>query len=278
MKISVSSYSFSRQRPDQDPAEFIAMAKELGFAAIEYVDSDVKNPQRLREESERLGLPVVCYCVGADFLQNSPRYEFDRLRKQVDIAEALGCKMMRHDASEGYDGPEARRNSFERALPVLAEGCRMVTEYAAERGVATMVENHGQFCQDSGRVASLIGAVNHPNFGALADIGNFVCADEDPARAVGILAPMARHVHIKDFHCKPGAGDDPGEGWFRSRGGNFLRGAIVGHGNIPVRQCVDTLGRAGYDGYASIEFEGMEDCVQALRIGKENLEKMITRA
>lgn len=273
MQISVSSYSFSRQRPEQDPMEFVALAKELGFQAIEYVDRDVRDARLLREESERLGLPILCTCVGADFLRNDPQAEIERLCGQVDIAKALGCRMMRHDASGGF--AEAGFRSFDQALPILAGACRAVTEYAAARGIMTMVENHGFFCQDSERVARLVGAVGHPNFGVLADIGNFACADEDSAGAVGNIAAMARHVHAKDFHIKPGTGDDPGEGWFRSRGGNFLRGAIVGHGNIPVRQCLDTLRRAGYDGYVSIEFEGMEDCVQALRIGRENLERMI---
>ena len=86
---------------------------------------------------------------------------------------------------------------------------------------------------------------------------------------------MALHVHAKDFHVKPGSGDDPGRGWFKSRGGNYLRGSIIGHGNVPVRQCIGNLKRAGYDGYVSIEFEGMEDCEQALEIGLENLQACV---
>jgi sugar phosphate isomerase/epimerase len=154
----------------------------------------------------------------------------------------------------------------------------MVTEYAAEKSVITMVENHGFFCQDSERVAALVGAVSHPNFGALVDIGNFTCADEDPAIACGNVAALALHAHAKDFHIKPGGGDNPGKGWFQSRGGNYLRGSIIGHGNVPVRQCLGNLKRAGYDSYVSIEFEGMEDCVEALRIGRENLERLIASA
>ena len=82
-------------------------------------------------------------------------------------------------------------------LTVLA-----VDEFAADLGIKTMVENHGYFCQDSERVEKLMNAVNHPNFGALVDMGNFLCADEDPARAVGRMAPYAFHCHAKDFHVK----------------------------------------------------------------------------
>lgn len=58
-----------------------------------------------------------------------------------------------------------------------------MTEYAEQKGVKTCIENHGFFAQDAERVEKLINAVGHPNFGALVDIGNFACADEDSARS-----------------------------------------------------------------------------------------------
>jgi len=274
MQISVSSYSFSKM--NTDPIQRLRLAKQLGFAAIEFTEVDMDTALRLREESERLEFPIICYTVGADFFQaESIEEEARRLYGQADIAQALGVHMMRHDATRGFQPFRAAHASFAEALPLLARGCRQVTEYAAEKSVITMVENHGFFCQDSERVAALVGAVSHPNFGALVDIGNFTCADEDPAAATGNIAALALHVHAKDFHIKPGSGDDPGHGWFKSRGGNYLRGAIIGHGNVPVRQCISNLKRAGYDGYVSIEFEGMEDCEQALEIGLENLTAML---
>ena len=274
MQVSVSSYSFAQL--NKNPVELIALAKELGFAAIEYTGLELEAAKRVREESDRLDLPIICYTVWADFIKAaSLDDEIKRVCEQVDIAEILGVKKMRHDATGGFAAPLDACNSFDQALPVLAKGCRAVTEYAAKKGIATMVENHGYFCQDSSRVASLIGAVNHPNFGALVDVGNFFCADEDSAKATGNLAAMAKHVHAKDFHAKSGSGDNPGEGWFFSRAGNYLRGSIIGHGNVPVRQCLRTLRNAGYDGPVSIEFEGMEDCMTALRIGRQNLEAML---
>ena len=32
---------------------------------------------------------------------------------------------------------------------------------------------------------------------------------------------------------------------------------------------------AGYDGYVSIEFEGMEDCIQGISIGLANLKRYV---
>ena len=146
---------------------------------------------------------------------------------------------------------------------------------AADCGLRTMVENHGYFCQDSDRLEQLVSAVKHPNFGALVDMGNFLCADDDPVRAVGRLAAAAFHVHAKDFHIKSGQWPNPGTGWFQSRGGNYLRGAIIGHGDVPVPQCLRILQRAGYAGAVSIEFEGMEEPLTGIAIGLENLRRFV---
>ncbi|MCB0092362.1 MAG: sugar phosphate isomerase/epimerase, partial [Caldilineaceae bacterium] len=157
----------------------------------------------------------------------------------------------------------------------LAEGCRAVTEYAAAKGIKTMVENHGFFCQESTRVEKLVTAVDHANFGVLIDMGNFLCADDEPASAVGRLMPFAFHCHAKDFHVRSGNEVAPGRGWFQSRAGNYLRGAIIGHGNVPVLQCLKVMQRDGYDGVLSIEYEGIEDVLTGIEIGHENLRRMV---
>ena len=74
-------------------------------------------------------------------------------------------------------------------------------------------------------------------------------------------------------YSKSGNEPDPGEGFFSSRSGNYLRGTIIGHGNVPVKHCLHLLKAAGFDGTISIEFEGMEPCVDAVRIGLANLKK-----
>ena len=121
----------------------------------------------------------------------------------------------------------------------------------------------------------MINTVASDNFGQLVDMGNFLCADDDPVTAVGRCAPYAFYVHAKDFIVKSGQGVNPGQGFFLSRGGNFLRGTIVGHGDVPVVQCLRALKGAGYDGYIAIEFEGMEDCVKGVAIGLENLKRYV---
>ena len=103
------------------------------------------------------------------------------------------------------------------------------------------------------------------------DMGNFMCADEAPEKAVGVMAPLAFHVHAKDFLYKPCTARNPGKGWFGTRGGAFLRGTVIGHGVVPVEACLCILKNAGYDGTVAIEFEGMEPCEEAIALSRENL-------
>lgn len=282
MIYAVSTYSFHRALRSGAIAflDIPAAVRDMGFDALEFAQAGLPEGEttsgmarKLKAKCEAVGLPIVNYTVGADFVKSEPADEIDRLRGEVDTARLLGVNGMRHDAASGPK-PEDGIRTFDDALPRIAGGCREVAEYAAQFGIRTMVENHGFFVQESRRVERLVTEVGHPNFGLLIDIGNFLCADDDPALAVGRLAPYAFHVHIKDFFTRSGQRPDPGEGWFMSRGGNFLRGTIVGHGDVSVGQCVCLLRRAGYDGALSIEFEGMEDNLHAVRLGLDCLKRL----
>ncbi|MEZ4869041.1 MAG: sugar phosphate isomerase/epimerase family protein [Caldilineaceae bacterium] len=287
MKIGVSSYSFSRlvNAGALDQMAVISKAKAIGFDVIEFSKIAVPAGKtlpayaaELRAEADRVGIPIVNYTIGADFLKGSNgdlQAEIARVKDEVDVAAILGVPGMRHDASSGWPADHIGPKSFDAALPRLAEGCRAVTDYAAAKGIKTMVENHGWFCQESVRVEKLVTAVNHANFGVLIDMGNFLCADDEPASAVSRLMPYAFHCHAKDFHVKSGNEVNPGKGWFTSRGGNYLRGAIIGHGNVPVVQCLKIMQRDGYQGVLSIEYEGIEDVLTGIEIGHDNLRRMV---
>ena len=284
MNISISSYSFNPLLSSGEMTQFdcIRKAKEIGFDAIEFVDilapcgvSIEEYAEILAIECKRLDLPISCFTFGADFLSGSggnTRLEIERVKKMVDIAVILDTNLVRHDATTG-DG-----RSFDSILPILADACREVTNYAATKGIKTTVENHGYFCQGSDRVEKLYNAVGNANFGLLSDMGNFLCADEAPEKAFGKVAPYTFYAHAKDFHVKSAMLPNPGEGFFQSRSGNYLRGAIIGHGDVPVLHCIRALKNAKFDGYIAIEFEGMEETISAITIGFNNLKRYISEA
>ena len=285
MKTCVSSYSFSKLIKKGELNQLTAMkkAKELGFDAMEFSgitphdgSTVIEYAKMLRREADAMDFPIVSLVIPADLINGregrTPDEEIEYVKSMLDAAEILGVKTMRHDATSSL----VKYRSFDAALPELAERINVITEYARTKGIKTCVENHGYVCQDPDRVERLFNAVNNDNFGLLCDMGNFLCVDADPALAVSLVAPYAVFVHTKDFYVRRGSLDAPGAGYFMNRSGNYLKGTIVGHGNVPVKQCLKALKRAGYDGYVSIEFEGMEEPIEALTIGLANLRRFIS--
>ena len=75
-------------------------------------------------------------------------------------------------------------------------------------------------------------------------------------------------VHLKDFYIRKterltGVGGlfrcDAGS-WFSTNSGlSMLRGSILAQGDLDVWETLRLIRDAGYDGYVSVEFEGMED-------------------
>ena len=260
----------------------VAKAKEMGFDAIEFVDLTGENleeqkeyAKKIKAEADRVGIEINAYTIGACLYKDTQEEmdaEVERLKGQLDVANLLGAKVMRHDVCYGL-GKTGNSRSFDLMLPTIAENARKVTEYAATLGIKTCSENHGFIAQDSDRVERLFNAVNHDNYGLLVDMGNFLCVDENPATAVSRVAPYAVHAHAKDMI----ASDKPFEGHsIVTRGGNYLLGTVVGEGNVPVAQCIRILKKAGYDGFLSIEYEGREDCIDGIARGLKNLKKIFS--
>lgn len=274
MKIGVSSYSFSNYMRASGANYFkiCDIAKEIGFEGIEFIDLDlnvqsaesqIALAREIKAYCDSIDLPIIAYTISADFIEREN--EAQRVKAQVDVAEALGVKVMRHDVSWRRD--LEWRELIARTAGAIYE----VAEYAAQKGIVTCSENHGMVMQDAHRVEELIRTVNHPNYRWLVDMGNFLCADEPPMHALPIAAPYAVHAHAKDFIFKT---EPPCDGWIVTRGGNAIRGTIVGHGVVPIPECIAELRKAGYDGWLSLEFEGMEDNMTALKCGYQYLKKV----
>ena len=284
MKIGVSSYSFSKHLKDEKKgySDILRIASEIGFDGVEFIDlvqpawgiegDATELAERIREDAERLGLKVPAYTVAANFLCDDPEAEVARICACLDVAKLLGAGVLRHDAA--FALKKLPGYTWESGIRDMAPYIRRVAEYGASLGIRTSTENHGYFYQDAARVEELMRAVGHPNYGWLVDIGNFICADNDPVTSVLRAAPYAVHAHAKDFILKDAIVPAPA-GFNRSRGGRLWRGTTLGHGMIPVAECIKTLVQSGYDGWFSLEFEGQEENLAALRHGYEYLSACI---
>ena len=284
MKIGVSTYSFSHYITETrcDYFKVCDIAREIGFDAIDFIElnspswgiegDDIKMAKELSAYCKALGLEISAYTVGANLLSDNIEAEVARLMHCVDVAAELGAPIMRHDVCGKLRS--LPRYNYKDAISEMVPHIRKITEYAKSKGIRTCTENHGYIFQVPERVEELIRAVDDDNYGWLCDVGNFMCADVDPIKAVTIAAPYTFHVHAKDFLFKKGDSEMP-ERFFRTAGENYLRGTVLGHGVVPLDNCIRILKKAGYDGTVCLEFEGMEENIPALKAGYNFLKKRI---
>jgi sugar phosphate isomerase/epimerase len=259
--------------------EVIAYIASIGGEHVEIVPLGFNltdNPELIeviKKQAQESGIEISNYAVGGNFSglnDEDFKREVERLKREVDIAAALGVTKMRHDVASSSD---LSITHFLSELPLLAEACRVIADYAEQYGITTSVENHGYYIQHSDRVQALVNLVGRPNFRTTLDVGNFLCVDENPAVAVENNISIASMVHVKDFYYRSST-DAPREGWFTSSSGNWLRGAIVGHGDIAMPQVLRKVKESGFDGYISIEFEGMENCRTGTRLGFDYVKRV----
>ena len=237
----------------------LAVLGDDADSPIPNIASDPAYVDQIRTAAEAAGVPLTNLAIGADLSDGDPK-QIERVKKYVDLAERLGITRMRHDvvAHAGHEGDDTPL--FEQVLPAIVAASKEIAQYAASKGITTSLENHGFFVQSADRVRRIIHAVDEPNFRTTLDVGNFVCVDEAPEVSVAQNLPYAMVVHFKDFYIRP-ADAAPGAGWFRSRGGKHLRGAVVGSGDIDLRAVARAIADSDFSGYAAIEFEGWEDCL-----------------
>ena len=285
MKTCISLYSFWQAVRNGRLTHFEAIdkTKELGLDAVELqlFDESIPDGKTLKEYAMELvsyahskGLDVPIYTVQSNLYCRNPEKELARLMENVDIASICSIPLMRFDVTYSFLGDEPSK-SPKKVIEAVTPYIRKLADYAKRKGVKVCSENHGRLIQDSYRMEELFYQVDHENYGLLCDIGNFGAADEDCDRAVSRLLPHICFVHAKDAFLRSGMMYNPGRGYNRTRGGDYRRATIFGHGNVPTYQILLAISKSGYDGYVSLEFEGIEDTVSAVTISAENLKRML---
>jgi inosose dehydratase len=290
MKLAVSTYSLSGWSgglKKKNLEQVIDQIAAFEVSGVEYCDffGDVKgnpfhNTDKVRKHAGKRGLAPAGYATGSEFLvpHELQKERIAFMKRQIDIAAGLGCKTMRYDLTRGWGdqskdigGPQ----TFEAAVKYLTPAIREIADYGQSKKVVTSIENHGLYMQASKRMEKLMKMVNHKNYRLTMDMGNFLCVNDNPTKAAQLLAKHVCMVHTKDFFQKKTELRPP-NGWFDLPCGFSLRGSIVGHGIIEIPKQLLALKKAGYKGFLSLEFEGIEEPIFAIESGLKYLRRELT--
>ena len=276
-EISLAQWSLHRSlySGELDHLDFAKISKEnFGIDAIEYVNSfffeKAEDKSYLREMKNRAddygvkSLLIMCDNEGSlgDPDNQKRQKAVENHYKWHEAAKYLGCHSIRVNAylTESLHGLEVgdytKTGSYENQVSLAADGLRKLTEFGANIGINTIVENHGGLSSDGAWLASVMKAVDHPMCGTLPDFGNFRIKGDrwyDRYKGVKELMPFAKAVSAKS-HDFDSNGNETRTDFFRM---------------------MDIVMDAGYSGYVGIEYEGSEmDEMSGIKATKDLLDRV----
>lgn len=130
--------------------------------------------------------------------------------------------------------PQPEECDLELCLRLYSELC----EYGASKGVTPLMETNGPL-GDSAVMKEFMDRVPSENKGVLWDIHHpYRYFNETPEQTYGNIAPLLRHVHIKDSLLVDGK----------------VSYKLLGKGDIPVKEILLLLKEKAYDGFVSLEW------------------------
>jgi sugar phosphate isomerase/epimerase len=158
-------------------------------------------------------------------------------QSHIDIASDLECPSIRV-----FGGQIPSGLSYAAAVQRAGDRLHRLGEYAAQRGVDVLIETHDDWVVTS-RLRLAVKAADHPNVGVLWDVHHPIrIADESVAQTWANVGPWVRSVDFKDSVTD-----------FEARLG--YRYVQIGDGEIPLKDALEVLNAANFDGWLTFEWE-----------------------
>lgn len=256
-RIGVSTYSFwGFRREELRPIErCIDLAAEMGFDGVEILDAQMTDRapavlQGLKRRAFLLGLDLMGFSTHQSFVtpdEDKRRESFEHTVRCIENANAMGIPTMRVNTgrwgtSKDFDTLMANRgiepplpgHDDEQAFGWVIDAFERLAPIAERHGVLLGLENHWGLGLTAAGVLRIVRAVDSPWLRVTMDTGNFL---EDPYEQLAALAPETVLVQAKTYFG--------GGRWYTLE--------------LDYPRIGRILDAAGYRGYVSLEFEGLDD-------------------
>ncbi len=203
------------------PTEYgLQKTKEIGFDTVDIfvdpLDIDVKERRLIKDECDRLELPIVsiaCVAVGLiDFNPSVQRFHIDRVKEYLDLAYEYEARNVLLVIGEYIWNREVIPPAEQWRAGV--ENCRRLGDYAAELGLQIALELEPfplSLVNTVETMERFLDDCDHPAVRANIDISHLVLSDVKPEE-LRRLKGKAIHVHISDCDGKVHGDLPPGRG------------------------------------------------------------------
>jgi D-psicose/D-tagatose/L-ribulose 3-epimerase len=228
------------------PTEFgLRKTKEIGFDTVDIfadpLDMDVRERRLIKDECDRLDLPIVsiaCVAVGLiDFNPSVQQFHIDRCCAYLDLAYEYQAKNVLLVIGEYIWNQEVIPPAEQWRTGV--ENVRRLGDYAGERGLQIALELEPfplSLVNTVDTMVKFIDDVDHEAVRANIDVSHLLLSKVAPEE-LRRLKDKAIHVHISDCDGKK-HGDLP-----------------PGRGVVPFAPYLREIKNLGIDGTVSIELE-----------------------
>ena len=194
--------------------------KEIGFDCVDIfvdpLDIDVRERRLIKDECDRLELPIVsiaCVAVGlVDFNPSVQRFHVERVKRYLDLAYEYEAHNVLLVLGEYIWQQEVIPPAEQWRMGV--ENCRILGDYAADLGLQIALELEPfklSLVNSVDTMSRFLADCNHEAVKANIDISHLLLADVPPEE-LRRLAGQAIHVHISDCDGKVHGDLPPGRG------------------------------------------------------------------
>lgn len=194
--------------------------KELGFDTVDIfidpLDADVKERRLIKDECDRLDLPIVSICCVAvglvDFNPSVQRFHVDRVKRYLDLVYEYEAKNLLLVLGEYIWNQEVIPPQEQWKMGV--ENCKILGDYAADLGVQIALELEPfklSLLNSVDTMVRFIDDCDHPAVQANIDVSHLLLAGVAPEE-LRRLKGKAIHCHISDCDGKVHGDLPPGRG------------------------------------------------------------------
>lgn len=244
---SIRSY---KEMVDYAAAHGIAKLETLNLLDLSTPDLEVA--RELKAYADSKGISFPCVSVGLSLVDDDRAERIEEVKRYADIAKILGSPFLHHTIALNFSEPQKIADNFELFYARGIAAVREIFDYAATLGIRTIYEDQGFLFNGRETFARFLKEVDR-NVGVVADFGNIQFVDENVEDFIPAFADRIVHVHAKDYIVTPGGSRQIQPGEYISRGGNYLRGCLVGEGSVHTDTAFKALQAIGYQGAVALE-------------------------
>jgi 3-hexulose-6-phosphate synthase len=255
MKISINSILFFKQMVFEKTMtleDWFKLVEDFNLVATEIQHNCVESydpgyVQQIKQALDRHGLAVSQYIGAPDFTNPDPEYRAAQVRKlksDIQVASQLGASCVRVTAGQEY--PNVSRSE---GVGYVVEAFHECLAFAEDHGIWLAYENHYKdyfwkrpdFSQQPDVFLEILNAMKDTPLKVNFDFANPIMIGQDPVPVLREVVDRVVHVHCTD----------------RARFNEYTH-AAAGEGLVDYPTLFEILQDAGYDGWLSIEYNGLE--------------------